>query len=175
MRTMLVVAAFAVCAASLPAQDSKKYEREGKFTAKFPIAPDETVKSAGGVTAHIFIGDYEKGKGVFMVTYSDLPPEVLKAPKPEQVLESSEKGLTDKSEKGLTEFFKVKITKSGPALFGPKKYPAREIAADREELSIRGTIVLVGPRLYQVFVLGSKEFMTNKAADDFLASFAITD
>lgn len=167
MRTMLVVAAVAVCAAGLTGQDAKKYEKDGKFTAKFPNGPDQSMKAAGGLTLHIFIGEYEKGKGAYMVTYSDLPPAVLKAPKPEQVLESSEKGLTEN--------FKAKITKSGATMFGAKKYPAREITAEREDLNLRGTIVLVGGRLYQVFVFGSKEFTASKSADDFLASFAITD
>ena len=102
-----------------------------------------------------------------MVTYSDLPPEVLKAPKPEQVLESSEKGLVEN--------FKAKITKSGAIKFGPKQLPAREIVAERDDFHLRGTVILVGSRLYQVYVFGQKEFVTGKEADTFLTSFAITD
>src|SRR5215207_1120580 len=80
--------------AGLQAQD-KKYEKEGKFTAKFPNGPEQLTKSAGGLTVRAFVADYEKGKGGFLVTYSDLPAEGLKAPKPEQVLESGEKGLAE--------------------------------------------------------------------------------
>jgi hypothetical protein len=167
MRTIFAVAVFALCAAGLTAQDDKKYEKEGKFTAKFPNGPAQTTKSAGGLTLRVFLADFDKGKGGFMVTYSDLPPEVLKAPKPEQVLESSEKGLVDN--------FKAKITKSGAIKFGPKMYPAREIVAEREEFHTRGMIVLVGSRLYQVYVFGAKDFTASKEADEFLKSFAITD
>src|SRR5262245_53845435 len=120
MRTMLAGLVLAVCAAGLTAQD-KKYEKEGKFTAKFPNGPAEQTKTAGGLTMHVFVADHEKGKGGYLVAYTDLPAEVLKAPKPEQVLESGEKGLV--------ETFKAKITKSGATQFGPKKYPAREIVA----------------------------------------------
>jgi hypothetical protein len=167
MRTILAVAALALATAGLTAQDDKKYEKEGKFTAKFPNGPAQQTKTAGGLTMKIFLADYMKGKGGFMVTYSDLPPEVLKAPKPEQVLESSEKGLVEN--------FKAKITKSAPIKFGAKMLPAREIVAERDEFHLRGTIVLVGNRLYQVYVFGAKDFTMSKDADDFLASFAITD
>lgn len=167
MRTILAVAVLALCAAGLTAQDDKKYEKEGKFTAKFPNGPAQQTKSAGGLTLRIFLADFEKGKGGFMVTFSDLPAEVLKAPKPEQVLESSEKGLVEN--------FKAKITKSGAIKFGAKQLPAREIVAERDEFHLRGTIVLVGNRLYQVYVFGQKDFTTSKEADAFLMSFAITD
>lgn len=167
MRTIFAVAVLALGATGLAAQDDKKYEKEGKFTAKFPTGPAQQTKTAGGLTLHVFTSDFEKGKGGFMVTYSDLPPEVLKAPKPEQVLESSEKGLVEN--------FKAKITKSGAIKFGAKQYPAREIIAERDDFHLRGKIVLVGSRLYQVYVFGQKDFTMGKEAEAFLASFAITD
>jgi hypothetical protein len=167
MRSILAVAVLALAAVGLTAQDDKKYEKEGKFTAKFPNPPAQQTKTAGGLTLRVFVLEDQKAKGGYMVTYSDLPPEVLKAPKPEQVLESSEKGLVEN--------FKAKITKSAPVKFGAKMYPAREIVAEREEFHLRGKLVLVGNRLYQVYVYGAKDFTTGKEADDFLASFAITD
>ncbi|MBN9122020.1 MAG: hypothetical protein J0I06_23240 [Planctomycetes bacterium] len=167
MRTILAVTVLAVCAAGLTGQDDKKYEKEGKFTAKFPSAPIQDTKSAGGLTLHIFLADYEKGKGGFLVIYSDLPADKLKAPTPDQVLDSGKKALEDD--------FKLKNVKAEPTAVGPKKYPGRTISGDREELNLRGQIVLVGNRLYQVYVFGPKDFVTGKEADDFLASFKITD
>lgn len=171
MRTILAVAVLALAALGVPAQDKQvekeKYEKEGKFTAKFPRDPGQQTKTAAGLTLKVFAVDDAKAKGGYLVTYTDLPPEVLKAPKPEGVLESSEKGLVEN--------FKAKITKSGAIKFGPKMLPAREIVAEREEFNLRGSIILVGNRLYQVYVYGAKEFTTSKEADDFLASFAITD
>ena len=170
MRTILAVAVLAVGVAGLSAQDDKKYEKDGKFTAKFPTTPVAAPQMAGGLTLQI-VTSVEKGKGGYIVIYCDLPPEVLKAPKPEQVLESSEKGLVDN--------FKAKVTKSGPTMFGAKKYPAREITAEKEVptglWNLRGSIILVGNRMYQVYVFGDKEFIVGKEADAFLGSFAITD
>ena len=167
MRTILAVGLFAVCAAGLTAQDDKRYEKDGKFTAKFPTPATAVAKTAGGLTLNIVTSDFDKGKGGFMVTYCDLPPEKLKAPTPEQVLTSSETGLKEN--------FKATVTKSAATTFGPKKYPARELTAERETWNLRGSVVLVGTRLYQVYVYGEKEFVTGKDADAFLASFAITD
>jgi hypothetical protein len=170
MRTMLVGVVLVVGAAGLAAQE-KKYEKDGKFTAKFPSGPLEFPRTAGGLKMQIFYSAFENGKGGYMVAYGDLPPETLRAPKPEQVLESSEKGLVEN--------FKAKVTKSSATTFGPKKYPAREIVAERSadgvEFHLRGTVVLVGTRLYQVYVFGPKDFITSKEADAFLASFTITD
>lgn len=167
MRTILAVAVLAIGAAGLTGQDDKKYEKDGKFTAKFPNGPTHQAKSAGGLTVNMYLADYEKGKGGFLVVYTDLPAEKLKAPTPDQVLSSSEQALKDD--------FKAKITKSGATTHGAKKYPAREIVAEREEWNLRGTLVLVGTRLYQVYVYGPKDFVTGKDANDFLASFSVKD
>lgn len=167
MRTILAVAALAVCAAGLTGQDDKKYEKDGKFTAKFPSAPTVKTQAAGGLTLHLVFSEFDKGKGGFLVTYTDLPADKLKAPTPDQVLDSGKKALEDD--------FKLKNVKAEPTAVGAKKYPGRTISGDRDELSLRGTIVLVGSRLYQVYVFGPKDFVTGKEADGFLTSFAILD
>lgn len=166
MRTVLAVGVVVLYAAGLAAQD-KKYEKDGKFTAKFPNNPAQQTKSAAGLTVNVIVSDHDKGKGGFMVAYADLPAELIKAPKPEQVLESGRKALEDD--------FKLKNVKSDPTMFGPKKFPARTISGDRDEVALRGTVVLVGGRLYQVYVFGQKDFVMSKDATDFLASFTITD
>jgi len=167
MRTLFAVALFAAGAWTVVAAEGKTYDsKEGKFSAKFPTTPTVHSKTAGGLTLHLFVADFEKGKGGYLVSYSDLPPEVLKAPQPAQVLVSGEKGLVDN--------FKAKVTKSGATTFGPKKYPAREITAELQDWHMRATLVLVGNRLYQVCVFGPNEFVTGKDADDFMKSFALT-
>ena len=167
MRTILAVAVLAVCAAGLTGQDDKKYEKDGKFTAKFPSGPTKQIKSAGGLTLHMFLAEQPKGKGGYLITYADIPAEKLKAPTPDQVLQACEQALKDD--------FTAKVTKSGATAFGAKKYPARELTAERDMWNMRGTVVLVGTRLYQVYVFGEKDFVAGKEADAFLASFAITD
>ena len=167
VRTMVVLAALLACAVCLNADDAKKYEKDGKFTAKFPTAPDVKSAKAGGLTLNVIVSEAPGGKGGYMITYSDIPADKLKAPTPEQVLESSEKGLAEN--------FKAKITKSSATQLGPKKLPAREITAERDEFNLRGTIVLSGDRLYQVYTFGTKDFTASKEATDFLASFAVTE
>ena len=49
------------------------------------------------------------------------------------------------------------------------------MTAERDDWNLKGSIVLVGGRLYQVYVYGTKDFVTGKEADAFLMSFAITD
>jgi hypothetical protein len=172
MRKLIAVLALAAFAGALAAQPKAvDTAKEGKFTAKFPTGPRAETKTAGGLTLHIYAADHEKGKGGFTVIYGDLPPEVLKAPKPEQVLESAGKGLK--------EYFKADVKESKATTFGAKKYPARDIRAEKTDVTgqwnLRGKLVLAGNRLYQVYVYGPKDFLDSKAADDFLASFQITD
>jgi hypothetical protein len=172
MRKLIAVAALAVFAAALSAQPKKvDTAKEGKFTAKFPNGPAVETKSAGGMTLHIYLADHDKGKGGFTVIYGDLPAEVLKAPKPEQVLESAEKGLKD--------YFKADVKESKAATFGAKKYPARDIRAEKVDVTgqwnLRGRMVLAGNRLYQVYVYGPKDFLDSKEAEEFLSSFQITE
>lgn len=168
MRTILAVAVLAACAAGLTGQDDKKYEKEGKFTAKFPTAPALKTQAAGGLTLNLVMAEEkDKGKGGFLVIYSDLPAEKLKAPTSKQVL--------DTCQEALEKDFKAKVLKSGDTTIGAKKHPAREITAERDEWQIRGSIALAGTRLYQVYVYGSKEFVGGPEATDFLNSFNITD
>jgi hypothetical protein len=172
MRTILAVAVMAVFAAGLAAQPEKKdFTKDGKFKAAFPTNPTIETKTGGGLTQKLFLADYDKGKGGYLVVYADLSPDLLKAPQPAQVLQSGEDGLK--------EYFKAKITKSMATTVGAKKYPAREITAEKEDAAgawnLRGVIVLASNRLYQVYVFGPKDFLTSKEADAFLASFEITD
>lgn len=167
MRALIAVAVLALGCAALTAQDDKKYEKDGKFTAKFPSAPNTLTRSAGGLTLNLALSDYEKGKGGLMVVYADIPADKVKAPTPDQILDSCKRALE--------EDFKMKNLKAEPAPFGPKKLPARTIAGDRDELHINGTIILSGNRLYQVYAFGPKDFVTGKDADEFLKSFAITE
>jgi len=167
MRTVIAVAVLALGAASLTGQDDKKYEKDGKFTAKFPSTPTTLTRSAGGLTLNLTLADFEKGKGGMMVVYADIPAEKVKAPTPDQILDSCKRALE--------EDFKLKNMKAEPAPFGAKKLPARSISGDRDDLFINGTIVLSGNRLYQVYAFGPKEFVTGKDAEEFLKSFTTTE
>ncbi|MFM8274246.1 MAG: hypothetical protein ACKODX_18210 [Gemmata sp.] len=169
MRTMFTALAFVVFAGALTATAADRYEsKEGKYGAKFPgdEKPKSVSQKAGGLDLNITI--VEKGKGGFAVIYSDMPADVVKAAPAAKLLEGGEKGLVDN--------FKAKVTKSGETKFksGDKEYPARDILAEKDDLNLRVTIILVDNRLYQVFVVGPKDMVTGKDADDFFKSFELT-
>lgn len=168
MRTLIAATMFLAGVAAVCGQPTGKFEsKEGKFGAVFPQAPTASAKTAGGQTLYLVHLTADKDKSGFLVTYSDLPADAVKAPKPEQVLESSVREFTER--------FRAKdATKSKATTFGPKKYAAREFTTESPALTARGLLVLVGNRLYQVCVYGPKEFVEGKDADAFLASFEIT-
>lgn len=166
LKTICTAAALLVFAGALCGQEAKKYDsKEGKFGAKFPGEPKTVSQKAGGLDLVITI--VEKGSGGYAVIYSDMPADVVKAAPAEKLLEGGEKGLVDN--------FKAKVTDSKKSEFesGGKKYPAREITAEKENLTLRIKIILVDNRLYQVFVVGPKEQATGKEADEFIKSFEL--
>jgi hypothetical protein len=146
------------------AADEKYTSKEGRFAATFPGKPTTTTSKAGQIDLNITLVD--QGGSGFAVIFSDLPADAVKVTKP--------KDLLDGGEKGLVTNFKAKVSQSTDFPFGPDKLPAREIRAEKENLQLRLMIILAENRLYQVFVVGTKETVTGKAADDFFMSFAIT-
>jgi hypothetical protein len=165
MRSILAAGVFALLAAGVEAQDAKTFEsKEGKYTVNFPGKPTTNTSKAGGIDLNITI--VEKGGGGYAVIHSDLPAEGVKAAKA--------KDLLDGGEKGLVTNFKAKVTSSKDFEFGKQKLPARELVAEKDPLNLRIQIILSGNRLYQVFVVGSKDMVASKETDAFFKSFEIT-
>ena len=166
MRALIAATVLALSASGLVALENKKIEsKEGKFSATFPDQPKTVTQKAGGL--ELTINSVEKDKAVYAVIYSDMPDEVVKATPGAKLLEGGEKGLVDN--------FKAKVSKSGETKFksNGKEYPAREIMAEKDDLHLRVMIILVDKRLYQVFVVGPKDMVTGKAADEFFKSFEL--
>ncbi len=174
MRSLIAAVVFVGFAGALTADDKKtddkktddkKYEsKEGKFSAVFPDKPMTQNTKAGGVDLNITI--VEKAGAGYAVIYSDLPADQVKAAKA--------KDLLDGGEKGLVTNFKAKVTKTKDSEFGKQKYPAREIYGEKDSIQLRITIILADNRLYQVFVVGTKDAITAKETDEFFKSFEIT-
>ncbi len=166
MRKILAVAVLALFASGLVAQDAKKYEsKDGKFSVKFPAEPKTNTSKAKDIDLVVTI--VEKGKGGFAVIYSDMPADVVKGAQAQKLLQGGETGLVEQ--------FKAKVSSSKETTFGPKKYPAREIVAEKDENHLRILLVLADNRLYQVFVVRPKDMVgkDDKEVDDFFASFEI--
>ena len=164
MRALIAAVMFLGLAGVVSAQDGKFKSKEGKFSATFPGEPKNITQKAGDIDLNITIA--EKGGGGMAVIYSDLPAAAVKDAKPKDIL--------DKGEKGLVDNFKAKVTKSKDIEFGKQKFPAREITAEKDPIQLKITIILVENRLYQVFVVGPKDLVEGKDAEDFFKSFEIT-
>jgi hypothetical protein len=167
MRGLVAAAVLLAATGTLAAQDKRYESKEGKFSISFPGTPKTESKKVGDVTINTTALD---AKGLaYMVIYSDLPAEAVKASKPEEIL--------DNGEKGLVTSFKAKVTKSQPTTFGGAKYPARlvtaDIKVDATTLKLRLLIVLANNRVYQVLVLGNADGVGGRAADQFLESLEI--
>ncbi|AWM41311.1 hypothetical protein GobsT_00640 [Gemmata obscuriglobus] len=169
LKTVLAVTVLVLGAGALTGQDKKFDSKDGKFSAKFPLEPKVVPQKAGGLDLYITIAekDKDKDKVGFAVIYTDLPADVVKSSPGKKLLEGGAKGLEDN--------FKAKIVSSSETVFkaNGKDYPARDLVAEKESLTLRVRIIMVDARLYQVFVIGSKEQATGKEADEFLKSFEL--
>lgn len=153
------------CAAGLGAQDEKKFSsKEGRFAAKFPGEPKTVKQKASGLD--MFITIVEKGKSGFAVIVADLPEIALKVGA-DKVLEGGETGMIANTKAKLTKSKEVKLKSNG------KEYPAREILAEKDDQHFRVTLILAETRLYQVLVVGEKDVVNGKDADEFVKSFEI--
>jgi hypothetical protein len=100
----------------------------------------------------------------FLVTYVDTPDEVSKLPTSPR-FDKVRNAI--KGEKG-------KVLEDKELTIGVENHPVRDVLIEHADLYIRNRIVIVGPRLYQVIIQGSKEVVTSASADRFLASFEVT-
>ncbi len=164
MRIIGAAAVLVLVAGLVVAADEKYTSKDGKYAVAFPGTPKTQTTKASGVDLNITI--VEKGMGGFAVIYSDLPAEALKVAKPKDLLDGGQKGLIDN--------FKAKVTKSNDIEFGKDKLPGREIVGEKDAMQLRITLILKDNRLYQVFVVGPKDLVSGKDADDFFKSFEIT-
>jgi hypothetical protein len=164
MRWVLAAVLVSLSVGLTGAADEKYSSKEGRYAVAFPAKPALTNSKAGQIDLNIAIVD--QGGSGFAVIFSDLPAEAVKVAKPKDLLDGGEKGLINN--------FKAKVSQSMDFEFGKDKWPAREIMAEKDNLQLRLTIILADNRLYQVFVVGSKDVVTGQAADAFFKSFEIT-
>jgi hypothetical protein len=164
---MRPVVAVVLCA-GLPvlaaAQETKYEPKDGGFAIVFPAKPTTASEKANGTEIHSAV--VPRGTGAFLVTFSDLAADEVKKAKPKDILDENVKGLLGQ--------FKAKLTESKDREFGKAKYPGRDVTAEKDITLIRVRFVLAGNRVYQVMVIGPKETVTGKEANDFFDSFTIT-
>lgn len=159
-----------VLALTVPAlaQDFKPHaSAAGRYKALFPgeVVSETTEIKAGKDTLKLVLDTVElKGGTVFQVSYIDASDEVSKQPAGPRLdkVRDGNKGPNGK------------VIEDKPIALGTDRYPGRDFLLETPSGFIRNRVVIVGNRLYQVMVQGSKEVVTSPSADKFLNSFEIT-
>jgi hypothetical protein len=163
------VASLAV-AGSAAGQEFKPFASgAGRYKVTFPgIVKSETADvQAGPDKLKLVIDSVElKGGTVFLVSYIDASEEVGKQPAGPRLdkVRDGNKGPAGKviEEKEVT------------VPLGEEKFPGRDLLIETPGGFIRNRAVIVGRRLYQVMVQGTKEVVTSPSADKYIASFELT-
>jgi len=165
---LCLAAAFLVAAGDAITKFEAFAPKGGRFTVQMPGQPKEqksTAKTAiGPIDIHMFVYEADPNTA-YMVGYNDYPEGMMKKADPEKVLDGARDGAV-KNVNGKLDWEK-KITIDG--------HPGRDFAVTAEGLSVRDRIYLVNDRLYQVMLVGSKDFITGKDGEKFLNSFKLAD
>jgi hypothetical protein len=154
-----------VCGSGPPAEEFSS--KEGKFKVAFPGKPKEQKQAAAGTTMQMYV--VENPNGAYIVGYGDMPiPEKEPAEKIKDRLDGAVLGMAGATGGKVLEQKDIRIARTLPG----RQF---QIAITKPmEGLIRGKIYLSGKRLYQVFVVGTKDFAKSAGATKFLDSFMIT-
>src|SRR5262249_34301152 len=146
-----------------------------KFTPKgakaeisFPGKATEKSTAGGGNLVLSAMG----GKAVYLMSYNDFPKEIDITDK------AAVKKILDNGRDGGLKSLKGKLlTEKDVTLeVGKNKYPGRAFDMESKAFGIyRTRIYLSKNKLYQVVVLGPKEFVDSEDAKKFLDSFKIAE
>lgn len=132
----------------------------GRFSVLMPGRPmtEEQSKETrvGKVVMHFFTSGTEKG--IFIAAYADYQMGNVK-----QELDANRDSFLKGMKATLVSESDIKLQEN----------PGREIRAERERLSIKSRIYLVGNRYYQVVAITPSTLPGNLEADRFLTSFAL--
>jgi hypothetical protein len=146
--------------------DWKEYTwKAGGCSVLLPGAPTEQTRQVGGgQTVHLLSA--EVGKVAYVLSYAETP-KLAKA-----TAEDIEKAFAHARDQAVTQFKGKVIGEAERKLNG---HPGREILIEAPGLGVyRVRLYLVGPRLYQVIVLGPREVALGKESDRYLDSFRLT-
>lgn len=137
--------------------------KDGGFKVLMPGQPQVRSQNEPGRAVTMYCVENANGAYSVGVVEVKLPPNTPQ----EMILEMGCRGAV-RSVQG-------KVTKSKTiSLEG--KYPGREVSADmgKDGGVFRARFYLVGPRIYQVLVMGYSDWVSSADADKFLDSFALT-
>ncbi len=159
--------AFVLTAGVSVADDKDFTSKTGKFSARFPGKPKEQDIAAAGASGKSVT--LEVNGNTYSVTYADLPaaaaavlnmPELL-----DQVLDGTRDAAVTQMKGKLLDSSKIKLDGNAGREF-KVELPEKKVMQNR--------MYLVGTRVYQVMVVGSKDFVAGDDAAKFLKSFTLT-
>ena len=146
---MMVVLMATVCSAGSETFTSE----DGRFTIKFgdkPTASQQMVRlPTGNMMMHIFSAEFPHQTGAMVVSYSDYPPQALAAKSADQMLDDSVNGTIQGMKATLVKSDRITQAEAPAHISGPPRA--------KGPMKGQGRIFLVGPRLYQVLVIGTTE------------------
>ena len=169
MKRLVAIALALFVVSSLPARPPEKYAPDAAgFEVTFPGKPKETKATPTTqlgklrvVTATFADGD----NNVFMASHTDFPVGAAKPENRDALLDGVRNGLKGKDGTVLS---------NKDIVVGPGKHEGQELAIEKGKQHIRARIVLRGDRLFQVAVVGTKDFVATAEAEAFLKSFELT-
>jgi hypothetical protein len=139
----------------------------GGFKVLMPGKPSVTEMPTPAGTMHMV--QVRTKAGEYLASWIDLPFDAAdKAEKAEGCLDRVRDGMVDRVKGKLVRDKKFTLE---------DKHPGRDVEAETTQPAkgrMRARLFLVGSRLYQVIVAGSKEWTESKEADRVLDSFRLT-
>lgn len=145
--------------------------KNAKCSVEMPSKPttqpvQEINQNGFEIKLHMFILELDGGKTGYALGHSDLPAN----PETEEATKNVLKGAQD----GTTKAIKGTVVSERDITLG--KYLGREFTLDLAGGNqYRGRLFVIEGRLYQVLVVGSKEFVNGLEAKAFLYSFELTE
>ncbi len=138
---------------------------DGSCKAQFPGTPKASVRDVDGQKMHVFM--VEEKNGAYGLLYAD----------------GAEKGLEnaviqkafDLARDNMLRSLGAKLLKESKITIGTKKYPGREFVGElpNDRGLIRAKIYSVDGRLYQMLIVGKKNFAESETATQFLGSLTL--
>ncbi|MDY3552239.1 hypothetical protein R5W24_001319 [Gemmata sp. JC717] len=160
--------ALAACVLSGCADAPEFVSTVDKFKVKFGTAPQTSDRVVGGTRSVTY--KVETSDGARSVTVTELPVKGDEPPEFVPWVLNSAKGDLIRAAGGKEE------SSGSHVLAG--KYAGREFSASITQPTrgaMRARIWVVGPRLYQVMVIGTDAYVQSDLANEFLNSFQLTE
>jgi len=143
-------------------------DAEGNFKIRFPVAPTRSSQpittDVGEITMVSFM--YEQGdEAAYMLAYSDYPKTAIEGSNTQELLKNAMNGFVNSLQVNIEKEELISLGKSKGIYFTGKNATG--------DLYVIMKDYLVGNRLYQIGILQSNRYPTEKEVNDFINSFKL--